>query len=198
MTQQQQVIEFFEKEPLLRSQELTDRGIDRKTIKRMVDSGELIRVARGLYRRPDYIPHHHYSLLEARKSLPNGVICLLSALDWHDIGTQNPSQVWVAVPRRTWRPTTLDIPVRIVTYSPKTFEAGISQVQIENMPVNIYNIPRTIADCFKYRNKIGLDVAIEALKDVLRQRRTTVDELLRYAEICRVRAVMRPYMEILL
>jgi predicted transcriptional regulator of viral defense system len=129
-TQRQQVNKLLQKKPLLLSSELTADGIDRKTITRMVDAGELIRVYRGLYRAPDYTPHQNYSLIEAQMRVRNGVICLISALSYHDIGAQNPSKVWIAVPRKTWLPKSNDMPIQIVTFSPKAFDAGISELRI--------------------------------------------------------------------
>ena len=192
------VLELLKQKPLLLSRELTSEGIDRKTIKRMTDSGELIRIARGLYSAADYIPDSNYSLLEAHKLVRQGVICLLSALAYYEIGTQNPSMVWMAIPNRTWMPQVETSPVQIVRFSGKSYNEGITEINIENEAVRIYNIPKTVADCFKYRNKIGLDIAIEAVKDVLQQKKSTVDELLHYAAICRVRSVITPYLESLI
>lgn len=197
-TKREIVLELLKQKPLLLSQELTYEGIDRKTIKRMTDSGELIRIARGLYSAADYIPDSNYSLLEAHKLVRQGVICLLSALAYYEIGTQNPSMVWMAIPNRTWMPQVENSPVQIVRFSGTSYNEGITEIDIENEAVRIYNIPKTVADCFKYRNKIGLDIALEALKDVLRQKKATVDELLYYAAICRVRSVITPYLESLI
>ena len=194
-TERDRVHQLFECRPLLRSRELEASGIGRKTIKRMTDAGEILKVAPGLYCSPDYIPGTHYSLIEAQKIVKRGVVCLLSALSYHEIGTQNPSLVWIAIPNRSWRPNTGEAPVNIVTFSGKAFTEGVVVHTVDNEKVRIYSIPKTIADCFKYRNKIGLEVAIEALKDVLQNKRATVDELLHFGNICRVRSVMTPYME---
>ena len=197
-TKREIVLELLKQKPLVLSQELTAEGIDRKTIKRMTDSGELIRVARGLYSAADYIPDSNHSLLEAHKLVRQGVICLLSALAYYEIGTQNPSMVWMAIPNRNWRPRLENSPVQIVRFSGKSYTEGINEINIDNEAVRIYNIPKTVADCFKYRNKIGLDIAIEALKDVLQQKKAAVDELLYYAAVCRVRSVIIPYLESLI
>ncbi len=181
--------------PLLSTQEITAEGIDRKTIKRMTDDGELIRVSRGLYCSPDYIPGNNHSIIEAQKIIKQGVVCLLSALSFHEIGTQNPSQVWMAIPKTAWKPAIESLPVQIVRFTGPAYEEGIIEEKIVNDNIRIYNIPKTISDCFKFRNKIGLEPAIEALKDVIGNKRTTVDELLYYADICRVKNVITPYLE---
>lgn len=181
--------------PLLNTREITSEGIDRKTIKRMADAGELIRISRGLYCSPEYIPGNNHSIIEAQKIIKQGVVCLLSALAFHEIGSQNPSQVWMAIPSTAWKPSIETLPVQIVRFNGPAYEEGIIEIELENDNIKIYNIPKTIADCFKYRNKIGLEPAIEALKDVIGNKRSTVDELLYYADICRVRNVITPYLE---
>jgi len=194
-TERDIVKKLLEVKPLLRSHELTSSGVDRKTLKRMTDSGELIRVARGLYSAPNYIPDSHYTFIEAQKIVKQGVICLLSALTYHEIGTQNPSLVWMAIPNRSWSPSIETSPIQIVRFSGKAFDEGITEQAVEGETIRVYNIPKTIADCFKYRNKIGLEVAIEALKDTIRNKRASVDELLHFADICRVRKIITPYLE---
>ena len=126
--------------------------------------------------------------------MPSGVVCLLSALRFHELTTQTPYQVWVALDRKSRKPR-VDLPVRIVRFSGEVLNQGYDVQRIEQVPVKIYSPAKTVADCFRYRNKIGLDVAIEALKDVLRERKASVDDLWRYAKICRVANVMRPYLE---
>ena len=127
--------------------------------------------------------------------MPAGVACLLTALQFHDIGTQLPSRVWLAVERKAWKPRITDLPVRIVRFSAEAFTEGVERHKLEGVTVRVYSAPKTIADCFKYRNKIGLDVAVEALRDCLSQHKCTYDDLWRFAKICRVANVMRPYME---
>jgi predicted transcriptional regulator of viral defense system len=126
--------------------------------------------------------------------VPSGVVCLLSALRFHELTTQSPHQVWLALDRKSRKPR-LDLPVRIVRFSGEVLSAGCEVHVIEQVPVKIFGPAKTVADCFHYRKKIGVDVAIEALKDCLRQRKATVDDLWRYAKVCRVANVMRPYME---
>lgn len=177
--------------------ELAERGIHSQVLTRLVAQGQLERVARGLYRLPEQPVTEHHGLALAAAAVPQGVICLLSALQYHGIGTQLPSEVWIALDRRAWRPTLAYPPLRIVRYTGKALSAGVETHTIEGRPVKIYGLAKTVADCFKYRNKIGLDVALEALREGWQARRFTMDELDRFAAICRVQRVMRPYLEAL-
>ncbi len=197
-TQREKVYRLLKSQPLLRTQEITNHGVDRKTIQRMVEKGELIRISRGFYADPNHLPGIHYSIAEAQKTVKHGVICLLSALSFHQIGTQNPSQIWMAIPRSTRLPSPGSVPIKLVTFSGRAFEEGILEEIVDGIKIRIYDIPKTIADCFKFRNKVGLDVAIEALKDVIQNKRSSVDDILYYAEIRRVRNVITPYLESIL
>lgn len=154
-----------------------------------------MRVGRGLYRLPDAEVTAHHGIAQASKIVPKGVICLLSALRFHEIGTQVPHEMWIAIDRKSARPQARNPKMRIVRFSAKALTEGIDKHSIEGVPVKIYNPAKTVADCFKYRNKIGLDVALEALREVIRERKCTIDELWQYAKICRVTNIMRPYME---
>jgi predicted transcriptional regulator of viral defense system len=180
---------------ILSFKELEDSGVHRETIRRLVNSGDMIRVSRGLYTSPQFIPNEMYSLVVAGKTVKKGVVCLLSALSFFDIGTQNPSEVWMAISRSARKPSIENFPIKIVSYSGVSFTAGVETHQIEGVEIRVYCISKTIADCFKYRNKIGLDVAIEALKDVIQNKRSSIEDIIHYAEICRVKEIMRPYME---
>lgn len=197
-TQSEIALHLLKHSKILKTEELSGAGVHRETIRRMVKSGKIIKLARGLYSIPDYQPSEYYSLIEAQKIVEQGVVCLLSALSYHGIGTQNPSEVWMAIPRKTRPPKINNSPIRMVKFSGEGYRSGIEKHNIDNNEIRIYTIPKTIADCFKYRNKLGTEVSIEALKDVLLNRRTTVDELLKYAEICRVRQIITPYMESLI
>jgi predicted transcriptional regulator of viral defense system len=139
----------------------------------------------------------NHGLALASAAVPQGVICLLSALRFHGLGTQLPSQVWIAIDRRARRPGLKYPPLRVVRYTGSALTEGIREHRVEGQPVRVYGVTKTLADCFKYRNKIGLDVALEALREAWRSRRFTMDELERYARICRVQRVMRPYLEAL-
>ncbi len=175
--------------------ELADKGIHRQILTRLVEEGEIERVARGVYRLPEHSATENQGLVLATAAVPHGVICLLSALQYHGIGTQLPSEVWIALDRRAWRPRLAYPPLRIVRYTGKALSAGVETHRMEGRQVKVYGLAKTVADCFKYRNKIGLDVALEALREGWRARRFTMDELDRYAVICRVQRVMRPYLE---
>ena len=196
--QQDQVLKLFSNTPVLRSHEITVSGIDPKTIQRMLAAGDIIRISRGVYALPDYNPESFYFFAEAQKIVKQGIICLLSALVYHEIGTQNPSLVWMAIPGRSRAPQIGSGPIQLVRFSESIYKEGIIERKIEGVNVRIYNIPKTIADCFKYRNKLGIDLAIEVLKDAVLNRRTSVDEILHFADICRVRNVMTPYLETIL
>jgi len=189
------LVGLIKKKGIIRAKELTPLGIPRYCLRQLMEKGELQRISRGVYAAADSLPTSHRTLAEVSKRVPGGVICLLSALRFHDLTTQLPSQVWLAMDRKAWYPKEPGLPLRIVRFSGKALTEGIEDHAIENVSVRIYNVAKTVADCFKYRHKIGLDVAIEALRDALRKRKCTVDELWHYARICRVTNVMRPYLE---
>ena len=195
MDRTQQILEIVAKAGVLRPRDLDAHGIPRIYLSRLCERGLLDRVGRGLYVLPDADVSEHHTLAEAGKRVPHGVVCLLSALRFHGRTTQSPSEVWLAIGNKAWRPQVDYPPLRFVRFSERTLEAGVEEHSIEGVLVRIYNPAKTVADCFKYRNKIGLDVALEALRDCRRQRRCTNDELWHYAKICRVANVMRPYME---
>jgi predicted transcriptional regulator of viral defense system len=195
MDRTQQILEIVGEAGVLRPRDLDAHGIPRIYLSRLCERGLLDRVGRGLYVLPDADVSEHHTLAEAGKRVPHGVVCLLSALRFHGLTTQSPSEVWLAIANKAWRPQVDYPPLRFVRFSERTLEAGVEEHSIEGVLVRIYNPAKTVADCFKYRNKIGLDVALEALRDCRRQRRCTNDELWHYAKICRVANVMRPYME---
>jgi predicted transcriptional regulator of viral defense system len=179
------------------SRELAQAWIHTQVLSRLVAGGELERIARGLYRLPQHAVTEHHGLATAAAAGPHGVVCLLSALQYHGIGTQLPSEVWMAIDRRARRPALRYPPLRIVRYTGAALTEGAESHHVEGREVRVYSVAKTIADCFKYRNKIGLDVALEALREAWRGRRFKMDELDRYAAICRVQRVMRPYLEAL-
>lgn len=179
----------------VRPRELAEHGVSRTTLHRMVRQGELLRVGRGLYRLPEGPYTEHATLVEVHRKIPDGVICLLSALAFHGIGTQLPRRVWVAIDRAAWKPVIRGLPVRIVRFSARALTEGVERHRVEGVRLPVYSPAKTVADCFKYRNKIGVDVAVEALREGWRDRRFTMAELSRFSTICRVRTVMRPYLE---
>ncbi|MDZ7749170.1 MAG: type IV toxin-antitoxin system AbiEi family antitoxin domain-containing protein [Halofilum sp. (in: g-proteobacteria)] len=182
---------------ILRPSDLDPYGIPRKYVYRLERAGRLQRVGRGLYVLPGTQPGEHRSLAEAAKRVPSGVICLLSALRFHELTTQAPFEVWMAIGEKAWRPRIDHPPLRIVRFSGVALREGIEEHTFEGVPARVFSPAKTVADCFKYRNKIGLDVALEALRECRRRRDCSMDALWHHAGICRVRNVMRPYLEAL-
>ena len=189
-----QVLELAQ-QGLLRVCDLTSRGLHPEYLRRLYQKGLVRREGRGLYIAADAEISVHYGLAQVAKRVSHGVICLLSALSFHEIGTQLPHQVWMAIDRRAAKPKMQFPPLRVMRFSGAALTEGIETYQIEGVPVQIFNPSKTVADCFKYRNKIGLDVALEALKECILDRRTTMDDLWHFAKVCRMTNVMRPYME---
>lgn len=191
----EQALELMRDQGVVRPRDLAALGIRRDCLADMCKRGLVERIGRGLYMAAEVEITQHHSLVETAKRVPQGIVCLLSALSYHELTTQNPHQVWLAVDRKGWLPE-LDLPyVRIVRFSGAALEYGIEEHEIEGVPVRIYSPAKTAADCFKYRNKIGADVALEALRDCWRQRKATMHQLWEAAEACRVARVMRPYLE---
>jgi predicted transcriptional regulator of viral defense system len=162
----------------------------------MAARGQLRRIGRGLYTLPNHEWSESHSLAEVAKAVPSGVVCLLSALRFHDIGTQSPFEVWVAIPRdKAGVPRAKSVQVRVLKFSNGSYTDGIELYRIENTEVRVYGIAKTVADCWRFRNKIGVDVALEALRDVITNRRASLDDLRRFGQAGRVWNVMRPYVE---
>ena len=189
------VLELAERQPLLRARDLTAQALPTVVLSRLVAAGKLERVARGVYSLPGRALSEHRSLAEVALRAPRGVVCLPSALRVHGIGTQAPFEVWLAIPQHTPTPR-LDQPaLRVVRMSGLALTEGITLIEIDGVQVPVFNPDKTVADCFKYRNKIGLEVALEALRDGWAQRKLTMDALWHYAAVNRVTNVMRPYLE---
>jgi len=180
---------------VLRPRDFIQYNIPRQYLLRLERRGELQKVGRGLYIASHAHLTEHHSLVEASKRVPRGIVCLLSALRFHGPTTQDPFEVWIAIDSKAWLPKVDNPRLRVVRFSGEALTAGIDDHVVERVRVRIYGPAKTVADCFKYRNKIGLDVALEALRDCWRQRRATMDELWKYAKVCRVANVMRPYLE---
>ncbi|MBJ2154490.1 type IV toxin-antitoxin system AbiEi family antitoxin domain-containing protein [Variovorax sp. IB41] len=194
-TQEQAVLALAKSRPLLRARDVADQQLPTVILSRLVAAGRLERVARGIYCLPGRSSSEHRSLAEVSLRVGRGVVCLLSALRVHEIGTQAPFEVWLAIPPNMPSPR-LDQPaLRIVRMSGAALAEGIRQVQIDGVEVPVFDAEKTVADCFKFRNKIGLDVALEALQDGWRQNKLSMDKLWHYATIDRVANIMRPYME---
>jgi predicted transcriptional regulator of viral defense system len=170
-------------------------GIHSQHLTRLVAEGVLERITRGHYRLAGRPITEHHGLAVAARAVPHGVICLLSALAFHGIGTQLPAEVWIAIERRARDPALQDPPLRVVRYSGAAFTVGIETHRVEGQPLRVYGVAKTLADLFKHRNKVGLDVAIEALREAWRERKFKMEALDRAARACRVARVMRPYVE---
>ena len=185
----------FKTSSVLRTRDLEAHGIWRAKLRDFVEQGVLQRVGRGLYTRVGGQAGENHSLAEVGKRVPRGAVCLLSALRFHGLTTQQPHEVWLALDGKARVPKTDSLALRIVRFSGAALREGQELHVIEGVPVKIYNPAKTVADCFKFRNKIGLDVALEALRETWRGRRCDISELMHYARVCRVANVMRPYLE---
>ncbi len=183
---------------ILHARDLTPLNLPRRYLGILCAEGFIVRTGRGLYMLSGAPETAHLGLAQVAKAIPKGVICLLSALRFHEIGTQAPHEVWVALDRRAARPRAIFPKTRIMRFSGKALTEGIKEYVIAGVGVRIYCPAKTVADCFKYRNKVGLDVVLEALREVTRKQICSADELWKYAKVCRVAEVMRPYMEAIL
>ena len=183
---------------VVRSRELVDAGVARSQLSRLVAAGDLVRLARGVYTAPGAtLAGVEEGVLVVAERIPEARLCLLTALRLHGLTTQAPFEVWVAIGNKD-RPPRLDWPpLKVVRFSGEALTAGLESHAIGNRQVRVTNVAKTVADCFKFRSLVGLDVAIEALREALRARAASVDELWRYAAICRVTRIMRPYLEAL-
>jgi len=173
-------------------------GIHPRTLYEMRDKGIVEMLSRGLYRLADLRPLNNQDLITVALRIPNGVVCLISALAFHDMTTQVPHEVYIAIDRVS-RPPQVDYPpVRVFRFTGEAFKSGIESHKTEGVQLRVYGPEKTLADCFKYRNKIGLDTAIEALKLYREKKRFKVDDLMQFARVCRIEKIMRPYLEALL
>ena len=193
----QEILSLVRQTGMVRIRDVRARGLHPEYVRRLVADGQLVRAGRGIYLLPDAAFTAHHSLAEACKRVPRGVVCLLSSLRYHEIGTQNPHQVWLALDVKARLPRPDYPPLKVVRFSGPALSEGVDLRQIEGVDVRIYNAAKTVVDCFKYRNKIGLDVGLEALREGWRTRRFTMDDLWRYAKVDRVTNVMRPYLDAL-
>lgn len=182
---------------IARLAELRDAGVTAATMSRMERDGEVLRLARGLYQLADAPLDANHTLAEAAKRVPKGVVCLVSALAFHGLTDQLPKQVWLAIGRKDWSPKPDGTPIRIVRFTESLLNESVETHIVEGVSVKVFGIIKTIADCFRYRNKIGLSVAIEGLQEALRQRKATPAEIARQAENGGVATVIRPYLEAL-
>ena len=191
----EKAVNFAKKHGMIRVRDAVKEGIHPENLRRLCKKGLLVKMARGIYIPADSEISQNVGLAQIAKRVPHGVICLLSALQFHNIGTQSPFEVWVAIDQKAAEPKIDYPPIRIVRFSGKALSEGIEIHKIEGVEVKIYNEAKTIADCFKFRNKIGLDIALEALKDSRQRKLCTNDQLWEYAKLCRVSNIMKPYLE---
>jgi len=194
-THHQRVLNLLQRQGLLRASDLDTIGVPRVVLSRLTNSGQLERIGRGLYRARESVASEHESLTAIAVKVPQAVFCLLTALQFHELTTQLPRQIWIAMPRGSHAPRIDYPPLKMVQMADDTYSTGIEIHERDGVTLRVYGIAKTVADCFKYRNKIGLDVALEALKEVRAKRSASADDLWRYAKICRVANVMRPYLE---
>ncbi len=189
------LINLTRSQGLIRPCDLIPMGISRVSLTRAVRSGQLERVSRGLYGLPGREVSAHGSLAEVARRVPKGVVCLLSALRFHGLTTQAPFEVWLAIENKSLAPKLDYPPLRIVRFSGIALTEGVEEHAVDGVTVRVTGVAKTVADCFKYRNKIGLDVALEALREAWHEKRMTSDDIWRFAKVCRVANVMRPYLE---
>jgi predicted transcriptional regulator of viral defense system len=180
---------------IVRTKDADELGIPRNYLGRLVGKGLLEKVRRGLYTSPQFSSTEHVSIVEASYQIPKGVICLFSALRFHNFTTQSPHEVWVAIGQKAWAPKISSPPIRLIRMSGQALQFGVREHKIAGTMLRVFSPAKTVADCFKFRHKIGVDVAIEALKECRRMKKATIDEIWAAAKVCRVSNVMRPYME---
>ncbi len=180
---------------LVRSKELKDMSLSRAHLWNLAKAGKIERVGHGLYRAKNSPISAHETLLEIAKRVPSGVLCLSSALRYHELTTENPFEVWLAIERGAWTPKIDFPPLRVIHFSKAAFEFGVETHSVDGGSLRVYSPAKTVADCFKFRSRIGMETAIEALRAAYKEKKFSMDELWRAAKVCRVVNVIRPYME---
>jgi len=195
MTNHSKIIAILQKKGVIRSCELDAQGISRSNVRRLVESGEVLRISRGLYRLPGTAVSENISLAEVSKLAPRGVFCLFTALVFHRFTVQVAPHVCIAIEGTAWKPKIPIVKIRVYRFSGEVFKAGIEEHTVDGVKIRVYSAAKTVADCFKMRNKIGLDVALEALREALRTKKASSEEIHKMAKICRVERIIRPYME---
>lgn len=195
MDQKKKIIELAKETGVIRPREVESMGVPVEYLLRLCRSGELEKVGHGLYAIPGTLTSEFSSLAEISKKSPESVICLISALEFHHLTTQISPTVWIAIERDSWPPKLDYPPLEIVHVSGKAFEYGVEEYTVNKVPVKVYSPAKTVADCFKFRSKVGLDVALEALQETWKNNKATADELWKAAKVCRMSNVMKPYME---
>lgn len=197
-THASRLLAFVHRQGIVRTRDLDDIGVPREVLKRLTDRGELVRRSRGVYVLPQHEPTRHTDLAEVCARASNATVCLVTALDFHELTTQVPHAVWLMIERSAWKPRIEHPPIKVVYASGKSLTMGVETHKIEGVRVSITTPAKTVADCFKYRRHVGHDVAVEALKDCLRQRKATPAQLYEMAKIDQVAKRVRPYIEALI
>ncbi len=192
MTRTEQALKLAKKMGLVRPKDLAGFGIAPVYLRRLLHAGELVQSSRGVYKLPTHRPSAYQNLAEACKRIPGGVVCLHSALHFHGLLKKRPAETWMAIDRKARKPSLEGLAMRFVRFSAEGLKQGVEEHSIEGVPVKVTTCSKTVADCFKYRHKIGMDVALEALRQCIRQRRCAKAELLRCAEVCRISTVIHP------
>jgi predicted transcriptional regulator of viral defense system len=194
-TQAQRVLNLVREKGIVRGTELDRLGIHRMHLKRLVDHGLVVQRSRGIYEAAVPRLSEHDSVIEVAVRVPKATLCLLTALRLHELTTQNPFEVWIMIDRKARKPAINYPPVRIVRASGSALAEGVETKALDGVDIHITTVAKTIADCFKYRNTVGIDVAIESLRDAWRQKKAVMDDIVAAAKIDRVANVMRPYLE---
>lgn len=195
LTQSERILRLARHQRLLSAADVRARGWSPQLLINLEQRGKLQRVTRGLYSLPDSQLSEHQSLVEVCRRIPKAVVCLLSALQFHEIGTQLPFEVWIALPEATQTPAIDHPPLRIARLRGGAYSQGIETIVEHGSAIRVYSMAKTITDCFKFRHKVGLDVALEALKDAWRQGKLDINQVTHFARINRVEKVMQPYLE---
>ena len=196
-SQRQVARDFLQAHGIVRLAELRGVGVTAATVGRMERDGEVVRLARGLYQFSDAPLETGHGLAEAAKCLPKGIVCLVSALAFHDLTDQLPKKVWLAIGKKDWAPRSDGIPIRVVRFTDSLLAESVETHMIESVPVKVFGVAKTVADCFRHRSKVGLSVAIEGLQEALRQRKATPAEIAHQAEHGGIATVIRPYLQAL-
>ena len=194
-TKTEKLLDLVRRRQIIRPRDLRTSGIPRNYLSRLVEKGQLRKLERGIYTAAALPGSEHISLLEVSRKVPKAVICLLSALRFHEIGTQAPHEVWIAIDVKAWAPRMSSPAVRIFRFSGNALRFGVEEKQISGGAIRVFSPAKTVADCFKFRHKIGMDVALEALREAYRQKKASMNDLWEAAKMCRVANVMKPYVE---
>jgi predicted transcriptional regulator of viral defense system len=190
-----EILELVASQGILRARDLRSRGLSVAYLQRLLAKGMIVQLGRGQYTLPDREPTEHDTLATTANLYPGSVICLLTALRFHELTTQSPRAIWLAVEGTKMAPSKAPATVEVVRISGPAFHRGVGIHKLGQVPVQIYDPGKTVVDCFKFRNRVGMDVAIEALKECLRQRQATPDQIWSFAEMCRVKTIIKPYLE---